>query len=494
MSDSDWDAFEAPVPRLSNFTITGVPGPSTGWPVLGLGFVRGKLLWFLSCFAAITGQWRDNAAHRSEGGGEAGDACERGRLLLRLLLLRLLRLLLLRLALQDELALHMDQLPQQRPSRGALALPLMRVLAGSAAAGRSLRAPRALAGGVLAARRCARDGAAAAALVRRVRRRGRRGDARCCCCCCGGGDGASQLLIAFEQQAHDAGGGGGGGGGAAAATAPPGAAASTSIDSPPPGATVAAVAVVAVAAAAGGGGGAATGPLYDITTSTSASITSTKEAGTDLRVTLTPVAAPAAPGAGVLGASAAPPPAAAAAAVVRSMAAGPPPPPSCDVRRDGALLPPGARPPAAVAAAPVGSGCCCGGCGGSGLRRRTSGWLCSRLQVLGRCQHPNIVRLLAACLKPPRLCLVMELMDTSLERLVHGKAGDLMPLQTVLHVAADIARGLAYLHPTIVHRDLKPGNVLLSNLESMRPIAKLTRVPVPYSTRVTGPALCEMGW
>ncbi|EFJ43391.1 hypothetical protein VOLCADRAFT_96407 [Volvox carteri f. nagariensis] len=96
------------------------------------------------------------------------------------------------------------------------------------------------------------------------------------------------------------------------------------------------------------------------------------------------------------------------------------------------------------------------------------------VEVLGRCQHPNVVRLLAACLKPPRLCLVMELMDTSLERMVHAKSGDLMPLPTVLHIAADIARGLAYLHPTIVHRDLKPGNVLLSNTDSPRPIAKLT--------------------
>ncbi|GIL71064.1 hypothetical protein Vretifemale_1489, partial [Volvox reticuliferus] len=96
------------------------------------------------------------------------------------------------------------------------------------------------------------------------------------------------------------------------------------------------------------------------------------------------------------------------------------------------------------------------------------------VEVLGRCQHPNVVRLLAACLKPPRLCLVMELMDTSLERLIHGKSGELLPLPMVLHIAADIARGLAYLHPTIVHRDLKPGNVLLSNTDCPRPIAKLT--------------------
>ncbi len=41
-------------------------------------------------------------------------------------------------------------------------------------------------------------------------------------------------------------------------------------------------------------------------------------------------------------------------------------------------------------------------------------------QVLGRCCHPNIVRLLAACLTPPKLCLVMELMDASLEALLYG--------------------------------------------------------------------------
>ncbi len=74
------------------------------------------------------------------------------------------------------------------------------------------------------------------------------------------------------------------------------------------------------------------------------------------------------------------------------------------------------------------------------------------VEVLGRCQHPNIVRLLAACLKPPRLCLVMELMDTSLERVLHARPGELLPLPMVLYIAADIARGLAYLHPTIVHR------------------------------------------
>ncbi|GIL57991.1 hypothetical protein Vafri_13189 [Volvox africanus] len=94
------------------------------------------------------------------------------------------------------------------------------------------------------------------------------------------------------------------------------------------------------------------------------------------------------------------------------------------------------------------------------------------VEVLARCQHPNIVCLHAACLKPPWFCLVMELMDTSLDRLLYGEQR-LLPLDTVLHIAIQIARGLAYLHPTIVHRDLKPGNVLISNASSSRPIVKL---------------------
>ncbi len=51
--------------------------------------------------------------------------------------------------------------------------------------------------------------------------------------------------------------------------------------------------------------------------------------------------------------------------------------------------------------------------------------------MLGRCQHPNVVRLLAACLTPPRLCLVMELMETSLDKLLHGRQATQLPLHTV---------------------------------------------------------------
>jgi hypothetical protein len=50
-------------------------------------------------------------------------------------------------------------------------------------------------------------------------------------------------------------------------------------------------------------------------------------------------------------------------------------------------------------------------------------------QILSRCQHPNIVQLLAACVTPPRLGLVMELMETSLEHLMYGNPSEpLIPL------------------------------------------------------------------
>ncbi|KAG2446244.1 hypothetical protein HXX76_000836 [Chlamydomonas incerta] len=96
------------------------------------------------------------------------------------------------------------------------------------------------------------------------------------------------------------------------------------------------------------------------------------------------------------------------------------------------------------------------------------------LEVLARVQHANIVQLLAACTTPPRLCLIMELMETSLEKVLHGPRPLRLPLRKVLFIAAEIAKGLEALHPTVIHRDLKPANVLIRDAAGPKPVVKIT--------------------
>ncbi|KAG2494642.1 hypothetical protein HYH03_007160 [Edaphochlamys debaryana] len=97
------------------------------------------------------------------------------------------------------------------------------------------------------------------------------------------------------------------------------------------------------------------------------------------------------------------------------------------------------------------------------------------LLVLGRCNHPNIVKVLAAsALCTARPVIVLELMETSLDKVLYGSPDVVLPMATVLHIARQVAQGLSYLHPTILHRDLKPANVLLSDSHSENPIVKLS--------------------
>eukprot|EP00941_MAST-03F_sp_MAST-3F-sp1_P005498 g5498.t1 len=86
------------------------------------------------------------------------------------------------------------------------------------------------------------------------------------------------------------------------------------------------------------------------------------------------------------------------------------------------------------------------------------------LRVMASIKHENIVRLLGACVQPPKLYFVMELCGNTLYHLIHLSTDDLSP-KLLCNWAADVASALNYLHtlrPSITHRDLKSQNVLLS--------------------------------
>ncbi|KAL6846495.1 hypothetical protein ACP4OV_023943 [Aristida adscensionis] len=97
------------------------------------------------------------------------------------------------------------------------------------------------------------------------------------------------------------------------------------------------------------------------------------------------------------------------------------------------------------------------------------------LDVLSRQRHPHVLRLMAACLRPPASCfLITELLSgATLGEWLHG-GGERRrrppasppppPLADRVTRALEIALAMRHLHeqtPRLLHRDLKPSNVLL---------------------------------
>lgn len=87
----------------------------------------------------------------------------------------------------------------------------------------------------------------------------------------------------------------------------------------------------------------------------------------------------------------------------------------------------------------------------------------SEVSLLFRLQHPNIITFVAACKKPPVFCIITEYLAVgSLRKYLHQQEPYSLPLNLVLKLALDIARGMQYLHSLgILHRDLKSENLLL---------------------------------
>lgn len=94
----------------------------------------------------------------------------------------------------------------------------------------------------------------------------------------------------------------------------------------------------------------------------------------------------------------------------------------------------------------------------------------SEVALLFRLSHPNIISFVAACKKPPVFCIITDYMaGGSLRKYLHQQEPHSVPLNLVLKMAIDIARGMQYLHSQgILHRDLKSENLLLGEDMSVK--------------------------
>lgn len=86
------------------------------------------------------------------------------------------------------------------------------------------------------------------------------------------------------------------------------------------------------------------------------------------------------------------------------------------------------------------------------------------VMVLSKLRHPNIVLFMAACARPPKVCIITEFcaggnVYDAIRRSTWTTLGHL----DFVSMSRDVARGVGYLHAMgLIHRDLKSQNLLLN--------------------------------
>ncbi|AQN68650.1 protein tyrosine kinase (PTK) family protein [Saudi moumouvirus] len=87
------------------------------------------------------------------------------------------------------------------------------------------------------------------------------------------------------------------------------------------------------------------------------------------------------------------------------------------------------------------------------------------IRVMTKLRHPNVVLFMAACTKPPKMCIIMEHMSLgSMYELLENELIPDIPLELKIKMAYQASKGMHFLHSSgIVHRDLKSLNLLLDS-------------------------------
>jgi serine/threonine protein kinase len=86
------------------------------------------------------------------------------------------------------------------------------------------------------------------------------------------------------------------------------------------------------------------------------------------------------------------------------------------------------------------------------------------VKLLSRLHHGNVLKFIAACKMPSVFIIITEFLTKgSLRGYLHKLEPDILPLEKLVAMALDIARGMEFIHAQgVIHRDLKPENILIN--------------------------------